>query len=98
MRDGKAGQHPASCLQLLLSCLQRFYCCSMTISERVCSLHIVAEGRECVCCCCQLLLQVLRLIPKSSQLLHGAVSCQPLHYICQAGLQLVQVVGKDTLV
>ena len=63
MRDGKAGQHPASCLQLLLSCLQHCHCCSMAISKWVCILQIVDEGRECFCCRCQLLLQVLRLIP-----------------------------------
>ena len=97
MRDSKGGQHPASCLQLLLSCLQHCYCCSVTIGEWIRSLQVVAEGRECLCCRCQLLLQVLRLIPQSGQLLHSAVSGEPLQHICQAALQLLQIVGKGLL-
>jgi hypothetical protein len=56
----------------------------VAISERISSLQVVtmiAEGRECLCCHCQLLLQALRLITRSSQLLQGAVSYQPLHHI-----------------
>jgi hypothetical protein len=96
MWRGKAGQHPASCLHLHLNFLQ--HCYSAITIERVSSWQILAEGFERICNTCQLLLHILWLIPQSGQLLHSACCSQPLHNIKQAGLQLLQGVGKGVSV
>ena len=95
MRNGKARQYPASCLQLLLCCMQHCRGCTLPASGRGCSL----QGSECITAeclyhLCQLLVKVTGLIPQCSKLLHRACCCQPLHHAIWAVPQLLQALKK----